>query len=163
MQQRLAACLVGVALATVYTVTSMAQTTSTDPWIGTWKVNLQKSTFSPGPQPTVGATIKVESPANGIKVTVDGMTPKGEPFHTEVVGAFDGKDNPVKGGPAPNMTTAYRRIDNRSFEATSKTDGKPTTTNRVVISADGKTMTANISGKNAEGQTVNNVIVAEKQ
>ncbi len=44
-----------------------------------------------------------------------------------------------------------------------KVDGKPTVTTRVVVSADGKTMTATQSGTNVEGQTVKNVIVAEKQ
>ena len=44
-----------------------------------------------------------------------------------------------------------------------KVDGKPTATARVVVSADGKTMTATVTDKNREGQTVNNVIVSDKQ
>jgi hypothetical protein len=76
---------------------------------------------------------------------------------------FDGKDNPVKGAPAPNTTAAYKRIDDRTFEVSSKVDGKPTITTRVAISADGKTLTATQSGKTAQGETVKNVIVATKQ
>ena len=143
-------------------VSTTGQTQSSDPWIGTWKVNLEKSTFSPGPKPTTPVTVKMESPAGGIKITIDGTTPDGKPLHTEVVGAFDGKDNPIKGADLP-MTAAYKRIDSRTFESMSKMDGKPTTTNRVAISADGKTMTATITGTDAEGKTVNNVIVADKQ
>ena len=36
-------------------------------------------------------------------------------------------------------------------------------TTRIVISADGKTLTATQSGTNAQGQAVKNVIVAERQ
>jgi hypothetical protein len=63
----------------------------------------------------------------------------------------------------PNTTAAYKRIDNRTFEVTTKIDGKPTLTTRVAISADGKTMTATQTGKTAEGEAVKNVIVASKQ
>ena len=162
MQKRIPA--VFVALLASCIVSTTGQTQSSDPWIGTWKINLEKSTYSPGPKPTTATTITVESAANGgMKTTFDGTTPDGKPFHTEVVGAFDGKDNPVKGARFPNSTAAYKRIDNRTFESTGKVDGKPATTTRVVISADGKTLTATTTGKNAEGQTVNNVIVADKQ
>ena len=161
MQKRIPA--VFAALLASCIVSSTGQTQSQDPWVGTWKVNLEKSTFSPGPKPTSPGTVKIESPAGGIKVTIDGMTAEGKPFHTEVVGAFDGKDNPVKGADSPSATAAYKRIDSRTYEATGKVDGKPTTTNRVSISADGKTLTATITGKNADGQAVNNVIVADKQ
>jgi hypothetical protein len=76
---------------------------------------------------------------------------------------FDGKDNPVKGAPAPNTTAAYKRIDDRTFEVMGKVDGKATITTRVVISGDGKTMTATQTGRNYQGESVNNVIVATKQ
>lgn len=162
MQKRAAVVFVVVVMAAlVRTVTLSAQ--SADPWIGTWKVNLEKSTYSPGPKPTTATIIKIEPSADGIKTTFDGMTPEGKPFHTEAVAGFDGKDNPVKGARLPNSTVAYKRIDGRTLEALSKIDGKPTTTAKVSVSADGKTLTATITGKNADGQAVNNVIVHDKQ
>ena len=162
MQKRIAVVVVG--LAALLAVGSTARAQSPDPWVGTWKINLAKSTYSPGPKPTVAATVKMEPSAGGaLKTTIDGVNPQGQPTHTETVGAFDdGKDNPVKGAPA-NTTTALKRIDGRTFEAMGKVDGKPTVTTRVVVSADGKTMTATQTGKNAQGETVNNVIVADKQ
>lgn len=69
----------------------------------------------------------------------------------------------MKGAPAPNSTAAYKRVDDHTFEVSTKVDGKPTVTTRVVISADGKTMTATQTGKSADGAAVNNVIVASKQ
>jgi hypothetical protein len=162
VQKRAAVLFVVVVMAAlVRAVTPSAQ--SVDPWIGTWKVNLEKSTYSPGPKPTTATIIKIEPSADGVKTTFDGMTAEGKPFHTEAVGAFDGKDNPVKGALLPNTTVAYKRIDGRTYEAQTKVDGKPTTTARVSVSADGKTLTATISGKNAKGETVNNVIVQDRQ
>ncbi len=127
MQKRIPAVFAALLASCIVSTTGQSQ--SSDPWIGTWKVNLEKSTFSPGPKPTTAVTVKMESPAGGIKITIDGTTSDGKPLHTEVVGAFDGKDNPIKGIDLP-MTAAYKRIDGRTFESMSKMDGKPTTTNQ---------------------------------
>ena len=155
---------IAIAVVTLVAFSTAAQAQSPDPWVGTWKVNLAKSTFSPGPKPTVAGTVKVEAVADGrMKTTIDGTNPQGQPTHTETLGTFDGKDNPVTGAPAPKTTTAYKRIDARTFEATGKVDGKPTVTTRVTISADGKTLTATQNGKSVDGQTVKNVIVADRQ
>ena len=44
-----------------------------------------------------------------------------------------------------------------------KVDGKPGVTTKATVSADGKTMTAMQTGKNAQGQSLKNVIVLDKQ
>jgi hypothetical protein len=127
------------------------------------KVNLAKSTYSPGPKPTVAATVKMEPAGSGFKTTIDAVNPQGQTVHTESIATFDGKDNPVNGALTPNTTVAFKRIDGRAFEVQSRVDGKPTVLTRVVVSADGKTITATQTGKNAQGRTVNNVLVQEKQ
>lgn len=116
-----------------------------------------------GPKPTAAGTVKIEPSAGGIKVTIDGTNAQGQATHTETVAQFDGQDNPVKGAALPNSTSAYKRIDGRTFEAMNKVNGKPTVTTRVAVSADGKTVTATQTGNNAQGQTVSNVLVQEKQ
>jgi hypothetical protein len=151
-----------VSLAALLAASSTARTQS-DPWMGTWKVNLARSTYKPGPTPTVAGTIKMEPVAGGFKTTIDATNPQGQPIHTETVGKFDGKANPVTGAPAPNTTAAYKRINGRTFEVQGEVDGKPTVTTRVVVSSDGRTLTATQTGKNAQGENVNNIIVAEKQ
>ena len=48
---------------------------------------------------------------------------------------------------------AYKRIDSRTFEALTKMMRASTTAaGRVSVSADGKTLTATVTGKNAEGR-----------
>ena len=161
MQRRLVA--LAVACVALYAVSSWAQTKPADPWVGTWKADLAKSKYSPGPTPKVPGTVTIERSGTGMKTTIDGTDPQGKPTHTETVWTFDGKDHPVKGAAAPNTTAAYKRVDDHTFEVTTKVDGKPTVTTRVVISADGKAMTATQTGKAADGSAVNNVIVASKQ
>ena len=161
MQKRIAAVVI-VVLASIV-IGSVAQTQSADPWVGTWKVDMAKSTYSPGPKPTGPGTVKIERSGDSMKTTIDGTGPEGKPMHSETVWMFDGKDHPVKGAPVPNATAAYKRIDDRTFEVTSKAGGKPTMTTRVSISADGKTMTATQTGQNPQGESVKNTIVAIKQ
>jgi len=161
MRKQFFAVVASTAALVLMTAVSHAQ--SSDPWIGTWKVNLEKSTYSPGPMPTVAAVVKMESVPNGLKTTIDGVNPQGEKTHTEAVANFDGKDYPVKGAPDPIATSSLKRIDKRTFENQSKVGGKATVTTRVAISADGKTLTATQTGTNAEGQAVKNVIVADRQ
>lgn len=161
MQKRMAAVV--IAVATVWAVGSSPAAQSSEPWVGTWKVNLDKSTYSPGPKPSVPGTAKMEATGGGIKLTLDGTTPQGQPTHTEMMGAFDGKDNPITGALAPNSTAAFTRIDNRTIEVIGKVDGKPVITTRVEVSADGRTLTATQTGTTPDGSPVKNVIVAEKQ
>ena len=118
MQKRIPAVFIAL-LASCIVSSSTGQSQSADPWIGTWKTNLEKSTYSPGPKPTTATTIKIEPSADGIKTTFDGMTAEGKPFHTEAVGAFDGKDNPVKGAhccripPWPTSASTAERMKRR--------------------------------------------------
>lgn len=155
--------VVASTVALVLMTGALSHAQSSDPWIGTWKVNLAKSTYSPGPTPTVAAVVTMESAPNGLKTTIDGVSPQGQKTHTESVAAFDGKDYPVKGAPDPTATSSLKRIDSRTFENQAKAGGKQTMTTRVTISPDGKTLTATQTGTNAEGQPVKNVIVAERQ
>ena len=160
-RQYLAVVTTTAALVLMTAGSSHAQ--SSDPWVGTWKVNLEKSSYNPGPKPTAAAEVKIEPAPNGMKTTIDAVNPQGEKTHTETVAAFDGKDYPVKGSPNPDATSTLKRIDARSFENQGKVGGKATVTTRVVISPDGKTLTATQSGTNPQGQTIKNVIVADKQ
>jgi hypothetical protein len=138
--------------------TLLAQTQTS--WFGTWKLNLAKSKYSPGPPPK-SATVKVEPWENGLKVTTDAVTAQGETRHTEVSGKFDARDNPITGNPNAD-SDAFRRVNAHTYAVFAKKDGKATTTTRVVISTDGKTRTTTTTGKNAQGQNVDNTAVYDR-
>ena len=130
--------------------------------VGTWKLNLSKSKFSPGPAPK-SQTLKIEaSGTDGVKFTSDGVDGDGKPTHYEFSAKYDGKDNAVKGNPDFDVL-AYKRINAGTVEATTKLKGKVMAVTTVVVSADGKTRTLTQKGKDAQGKDVNNTLVYDKQ
>ena len=135
---------------------------ATDPHVGVWKLNLAKSKYEPGPGPKSGTT-KWEVVAAGIKVTADDVLADGTTRHWESTANFDGKDYPVTGNSPNGDTVARTRVDARTIKAINKKDGKVTTTQTSVVSADGKTRTVTTTGVNAAGQKVHNVTVYDKQ
>jgi len=132
-----------------------------DNWLGTWKLNLAKSKFSPGPAPK-SLTLKFEASQDGIKLTSDGVDADGKPTHGSYTSKFDGKDVPWAGNPNAD-TASPKRIDANSYQNTWKKDGKVTVTAKAVVSADGKTLTVTQTGKNAKGEAVNTTAVYDRQ
>jgi hypothetical protein len=124
-----------------------------DPFVGTWKLNVAKSKFSPGPPlqsqtVTIGANNKVE------------------------VSGVDGKGQAVKWSYAATPGTAtITGIPNASVIETRKGKmvdhtwkiGKATQMGHGVISKDGKTMIYTLQGTDADSKKVNDRSVYEKQ
>jgi hypothetical protein len=130
-------------------------------WLGTWKVDLTKSKYSPGPAPK-SYTLKFEATPSGIEFTGDGVIAEGKATHSMFLSNFDGKDVPYEGN-ADADTASPKKIDDNSYDNPWKKGGKATITAKVVVSADGKTMTITQTGTNAKGEAVNNTIVYNKQ
>jgi hypothetical protein len=133
-----------------------------DARVGTWKLNVAKSKYDPGPPPQ-SQTLKVEAVGKGEKVTSETMTADGKKVTVTYTANFDGKDYPLTGSALGADKVSLKRIAARTTERIDKKDGKPVVTIRRVVSADGKTMTATVKGTNAEGKPMNNVAVFEKQ
>jgi hypothetical protein len=132
-----------------------------DNWIGTWKMNVAKSKYSPGPAPK-SLTLKYEASQGGIMHTSDGVDAQGKATHSMFSSKFDGKDVPYEGNPNAD-TTSPKKIDDNTYENVWKKGGEVTLTAKGVVSKDGKTLTISLTGKNAKGETVNNTAVFEKQ
>jgi hypothetical protein len=137
------------------------QPQASDPMIGTWKVNLSKSTYSPGPAPK-SATNKFEHWEDGMKGTIDIVDADGKKIHSEANVKFDGKDYPLKGSPIADAVSV-KRLGERESDITWKKGGKVVMTGKSVISADGKTTTVTQTGTDPQGRAVKNVIVFDKQ
>jgi hypothetical protein len=164
MQTRLKrACLsaaVAGAFAAVLAGAVLAQ--APDPQVGTWKLNLAKSKYSPGPAPT-SATTQIEAAGAGTKVVVDQSPADGVIRHWEFTANYDGKDVPVTGNNPDADMIARTRVDASTVKSISKKGGNVTTTQTSAVSSDGKTRTVTTTGTNGAGQTVNNVAVYDKQ
>jgi len=128
---------------------------------GTWKLNVEKSKYSPGPAPK-SATMKIEASGQGETATTEGVNAEGAATKVAYTAQFDGKDYPLTGSPTADKTS-LKRIDARTTERTNKKGETVVGTITQVLSEDGKTMTATTTGTNAQGQAMNNVTVWEKQ
>jgi hypothetical protein len=117
---------------------------------GTWKMNPAKSKYSPGPAPK-SITVKVDSDADNIKLSSDGIDAAGNPTHVEFTAKYDGKDYPITGVPNADTVT-LERIDARTTQSTTKKAGQVVMTVRSVVSKDGKTRTSTFKGKDAQGR-----------
>jgi hypothetical protein len=131
-----------------------------DPQMGTWKLNEGKSKITPGT--LKNTTVVYKSMFGNVKVTTDGIGADGTPAHSEWSGKFDGKDYPVTGDPNQD-TRSYTKVNDRTLALTVKKNGKAIATGRIVISADGKSRTANVSGTTPKGKKFKNVAVYDKQ
>lgn len=134
-----------------------------NPLVGTWKLNLEKSKFDPGPAPK-SLTRKVDSNGDGVKYTFDGVAADGSAISYGFAVTFDGKDSPITGSmPSGADTIAAKRTGENSFEATLKKDGKVIGTSVVKVSTDGKVTTVESKGTNAAGVKTHDIQVYDKQ
>ena len=138
-------------------VCGMALAQSSDPLVGTWKLNPEKSKGSKG-----GAT-KIEAVGSGVKFDVEVIAADGTASHWGFTANYDGKDNPVTGNSPYGNVVALTRVDAHTVQITSKQDGKPMVTSTIVLSADGKTRTTTTKGTDAKGQAIETVSFYEKQ
>ena len=132
-----------------------------DPHVGTWKLNVAKSKYSPGPAPKE-VTMKIEAKGAGIHLTQTGTDGAGKPIRVDFSANYDGKDNPTT-GVTNTDTIAVKRVDANTTESTLKKGGKVVMTVISVVSKDGKTRTSTFKGTDAAGKPVNNVAVYDKQ
>ena len=134
-----------------------------DPFLGTWKLNLEKSKYGAVPPAPKSSTVTCVAEKGGaFKCTGNGVDAQGQPTHSEYTARYDGKDYPVTGIPEID-TVSLKRIDSRTIESTGKKAGQVNGTVRTVISRDGRTRTATWSGKDEAGKPVTWTTVSDKQ
>jgi len=152
-----------VAVALLAVVGASSLHAQSNPVAGTWKLNLTKSKFDPGPAPK-SLTRKVEAQGDGLKYTFEGVGADGKALSYSFAVKFDGKDNPIMGSmPSGAESISAKKIDANNYEATLKKGGKVIGTSKVTIAPDGKVTTVDASGTNAAGAKTHDVQVYDKQ
>ena len=158
-----AACAVlGLIVAGFVVLGTAVLLAQTDTTVGTWKLNLAKSRYSPGPPPASETRTYETFAPNGIKGTFHRVDAAGKTITIGYSAKYDGKDYAYTGSPDAD-TLAIRLLDANTTEATLKKNGKAVITTRAVVSQDGKTRTATQTSISGSGQKVDNVLVFEKQ
>jgi hypothetical protein len=148
--------LLGLAVAATLPQVGFAQTN-----LGTWKLNLAKSTYSPGPAPR-SQTLTFEGTGQNLKDNLEGIDAEGKPVKGVYIHIYDGKFYPTTGAPGVD-STAYTRVDANIVKFTRMNAGKVVQTGFHVVSSDGKTLTVITTGTDVNGREINTVGVFEKQ
>ena len=133
-----------------------------NPALGTWKLNVAKSKYNPGPAPK-SMTRTLEAQGDKVKSTFQGVAADGSAISYSFAIAYDGKDYPITGS-APGGADSISVTESApgSYEAHLKKGGETILISHVKVSADGKATT--ISQNSAAGKgSVKNIIVYEKQ
>lgn len=149
-----------LALAAVACAPAFAQT---NPAVGTWKLNLEKSSYNPGPAPK-SLTRTLEAQGNNVKYSFEGVSAEGTGVTYSFTATFDGKESPITGSmPGGADSISIKRIDANNFESTLTKAGKVIGTAKSEISKDGKVTTVTAQGTNADGQPMTSSAVYDKQ
>ena len=159
MQAIFKSLFVGAALAIA--TGAVVAATPADPAIGTWKLNLAKSKFSPGPAPKSQTRTYVES-AQGILLTVKTTSADGKETTTTLTFKDDGKPYPVSGSPDYDMVSV-KRVDATTVHSTQMKAGATVGTGVRSVSKDGKTLTFAQKGTHATGVKYDDVSVYDRQ
>lgn len=156
-------CGLAALLTFVLSVTALAQSKD-DPSIGSWKLNVTKSTFTPGPAKK-GDTRSYEVTDGWLIVTTESISGEGNRTGVRFAARFDGTPYAQIGRFAPTVTLiTYEPVDRLTLKYTQRdTSGKIVSTNTRTVSADGKTMTIEQKTTAANGRPVVNVELYERQ
>ena len=141
-------------------VTADAQ--DADAWLGTWSLNVAKSTYLPGPAPYRRGTWTIERSGDSLKMVYRLVGVRGGVTHMEWEGRFDANPHRLQ-GPDAVVTYAYTPVDPNTLDLIVAIDGVPSVRGRAVLSADGRTITATTSSRTARGATVTTTSIYEKR
>jgi hypothetical protein len=132
-----------------------------DPVVGTWKLNLAKSTFGGGP--ALKSQIRTYShSARGIVMKMKTVSAEGKETTTRATFRLNGKDYPSMGNTDFDSLSGMQ-IDTDTAEFTLKRAGKSVGKIRRAVSEDGQTLTINFVITNADGVPTSALTVFDKQ
>jgi hypothetical protein len=138
-------------------------TFAADNTIGTWKLNVEKSKYSPAPMPVKSLNVTREASDGGVKVTTTGEQADGTAINYSYTAKYDGKDIQVTGN-GPYDTISIKQVDANTLTGQRKKTGGPYhATSRLVVSNGGKTMTTTTKGTNTAGKAFTSTFVFDKQ
>jgi hypothetical protein len=136
-------------------------TDSPDPVVGTWTLNLAKSTFPAGTAPQSQTRVYTQS-ADGTSLSVTGVAADGTAMSQKSTFKYDGKEYPFSGSPDWDAI-ALKKVNNSTVSGTMKLGGKPVGTTVRSISDHGKKLTLTTNAKNAKGKKYHAVAVFDRQ
>ena len=140
---------------------------ATDPFVGTWKMDTDRSKFTRGDPTFMFVTLLIESAGGGLQSTASAADGDGLATDLTFNCALDG--TPCKPITATAMrgssavdTILLKREDDHTIIATGTNNGKLVYTDRRVVSSDDKTLTVHRAGRTPDGRMYESTIVLSR-
>jgi hypothetical protein len=156
-------CLAFVVLLTgcvAFPLLAGPQGSEDSPFSGTWVANIEKSRRHPNHQ-FQSATMKFVVVGNTVTLSHGGVNAAGQQESGTVVLQADGMEHPVP--EHPEVTVVTRWVGPRVLQTIGKSAGAQVGEQSYEVSADGKTLTAKVSGIDASGARFDQVIVFDRK
>jgi hypothetical protein len=131
-----------------------------DPFLGTWQLNLGKSRYSPGPQP-MNQTVTIQADGQNHKLVIATTDAAGKSTSSTIMRAYDGMPHPAPGNTGYDAEAATR-VDAHTVIINRSKGGKLVEIDTMSVSVDGKTRTYTTVGIDMNGRPVSNMTVFDK-
>lgn len=132
-----------------------------NPRVGTWKMNVAKSTFHDGPPPRSELQICEAVGRDTIRLRSVRVDASGKEIRSEYTAQYDGKDHPFPGSLWD--TIALKRLDRDTSEAVFKKNGNTVQISTVTVSKDGQVLTLTARSAGVSGHPISHIEVFDKQ
>jgi len=142
----LRSCLIVIALI------ATRATASTDPFLGEWKLNVQRSVYPAGTCPKQ-MTIEMTAAARGIHYHSNATYANGATTQAQYVADYNGKQAAVMGDRGFLLPVSLKRIDSRTVVASYMRGTQLIASSRRVVSPDGRRMTITTKSRSSHGRS----------
>src|SRR5438105_6477274 len=140
---------------------AIAVAAAPDSVIGTWQLNVSKSTFKG--RPAFKSQVRTYSQSGqSIAVVIKTVHADGKEATTQVTYQLDGKEYPVKGNPDAD-SNSVTQVDSNTANFALRKAGKVVQTGTRTVSKDGKTLTVKSKGTTAKGEEFDDVLVLDRK
>ena len=140
---------------------AIAFASDSDPVVGTWQLNVSKSTLTPGPAPKSQTRTYTQS-GSSITLVMKTVGADGKESTLRTTYQLSGKDYPVAGSPDYDSLSA-KQLNPHTATFTLKKAGKAVGRSSRTVSHDGQHMTSKTSATSAKGERSESVMEFDKR
>jgi len=138
-----------------------AYAADSDPVVGTWRLNVAKSTFAAG-SALKSQTRTYTQSGPSITLVMKTVAADGKESTLKTTYQLDGKNHPVTGAPDYDSLSG-KQLNPHTASFTLMREGKAVGRTSRTVSHDGKQMTSKFSATSAKGERSESVMVFDRQ
>jgi len=127
-------------------------TASTDPFLGEWKLNVQRSVYPAGSCPKQ-MTIEMTATERGVRYHSKTTYANGTTTQAQYVAYYNGKQAAVMGDRGFLLPVSLKRINSRTVLASYMRGMQLIASSRRVVSPDGRSMTVTTKSRSSPGKS----------